>query len=369
MTSLDARYARPAPPVSPTAERLRFRAHEIQAYASALLESSGLSADIAREVAEVLLEGDLLGHDTHGLHLLAGYLRELDSGTMTCKGPQRVLTERSVVATWDGERLPGPWLVREAIRWATPRAREHGQASVAIRRSHHIACLAAYLEAPARDGLVVMVSSSDPAVASVAPYGGTTAVFTPNPIAAGFPTEGDPVMIDISASITTNGMSARMRDAGELGRHDWWLDAAGHPTRDPAVLFEKPPGTILPLGGLDAGHKGYGLALLIEALTGGLAGHGRADPAEGWGATVHVQLIDPSAFSGLEAFRRQTEHVARACRESTPRNVEAPVRLPGERGLARKREQLEHGVALHPAILPSLAARAERAGIRAPAPV
>lgn len=120
MTSLDARYARPAPPVSATAERRRFRAPEIQAYASALLESSGLSSDIAREVAEVLLEGDLLGHDTHGLHLLAGYLRELDSGTMTCKGPQRVLAERSVVATWDGERLPGPWLVREAIRWATP---------------------------------------------------------------------------------------------------------------------------------------------------------------------------------------------------------------------------------------------------------
>lgn len=369
MTSLDARYARPSAGVSMTGERPRFKASDLETYAQALLEQAGLAPAVAREVAQVLLEGDLLGHDTHGLHLLAGYLRELDAGTMTRAGAPRVIAERSVVATWDGERLPGPWLVREAIRWATPRAREHGQASVAIRRSHHIACLAAYLEAPARDGLMVMVSSSDPAVSSVAPFGGTTAVFTPNPIAAGFPTEADPVMIDISASITTNGMSARMRDAGEQGQHAWWLDAQGNPTRNPAVLFDKPPGTILPLGGLDAGHKGYGLALLIEALTGGLAGHGRADPAEGWGATVHVQLIDPSAFAGLDAFSRQTSHIAQSCREATPRHAGESVRLPGERGLARKREQLERGVALHPAIMPALAARAGQAGITVPAPV
>jgi L-lactate dehydrogenase len=347
---------------------VRFDAGDLLEFARLLLEAAKLAPNIATTVAQTLLEGDLLGHDTHGLQLLGGYLRELDTGTMRHAGEPRVIAERSVVATWDGERLPGPWLVRQAIQWATPRAKTHGQASVVIRRSHHIACLAAYLEQPCRDGLVVLVSSSDPAVASVAPFGGTTAVFTPNPIAAGFPTDGDPVMIDISASVTTNGMTARLRDSGELGRHAWWLDARGSPTRDPSVLFSNPPGTILPLGGLDSGHKGYGLALLVEALTGGLAGHGRADPAEGWGATVHVQLFDPAAFAGLDAFRRQTEHIARACRQSPAQPGGPPVRLPGERGLARKREQLERGVALHPAIMPALTARATQAGIKAPAP-
>jgi len=354
-------------PLAPD-HRLRFDAGDLLQFARSLLEAAGLASDIASTVAQTLLEGDLLGHDTHGLQLLGAYLRELDTGAMRRAGAPRVLAERSVVATWDGERLPGPWLVRQAIQWAAPRAKTHGQASVVIRRSHHIACLAAYLEQPARDGLVILVSSSDPAVASVAPFGGTTAVFTPNPIAAGFPTDSDPVMIDISASVTTNGMTARLRDSGEPGRHAWWLDAQGSPTRDPSVLFANPPGTILPLGGLDTGHKGYGLALLIEALTGGLAGHGRADPAEGWGATVHVQLFDPDAFAGLDAFRRQTEHIARACRQSPAPAGGQPVRLPGERGLARKREQLERGVALHPAIMPALAARAAQASIATPAP-
>ncbi len=344
----------------------RYSADLLVDYAGTLLTRAGVDPAIAETVAQVLVEGDLLGHDTHGLQLLAPYLGELDKGSMLGRGEPRVLSERSSVATWDGERLPGPWLVREAIAWARPRAQMHGSATVVIRRSHHIACLAAYLEAPVRDGLMVMLMCSDPATASVAPFGGTQAVFTPNPMAVGIPTSDAPILIDVSASITTNGMSARMKNAGQQGEHEWWLDALGQPTRDPAALFTQPPGTILPLGGLDAGHKGYGLALTIEALTGGLAGHGRADVAEGWGATVWLQIYDPAAFAGTGAFTWQTDWIRRACHGSTPRDPAQPVRLPGERALARKREQLAQGVLLHPGILPSLASWATRFDVTPP---
>ncbi|HEY5634261.1 MAG TPA: Ldh family oxidoreductase [Burkholderiaceae bacterium] len=345
----------------------RFDAAELVAFASALLAKVRVDAAIARDVAEVLVEGDLLGHDTHGLQLLAPYLAELDKGAMLGAGEPAVIAERASVATWDGRRLPGPWLVRRAIAWAAPRARANGAATVVIRRSHHIACLAAYLEQVARDGLVMLLSCSDPEVASVAPYGGTRAVFTPDPIAIGFPTSGDPVMVDVSASITTNGMSARLHKAGERGAHAWWLDSKGRPTDDPGVIFTEPKGTILPLGGLEAGHKGYGLALTIEALTGALAGHGRADPHEGWGATVYLQLYDPAAFAGADAFVAQTDWIVQACRGSAPVDPARPVRLPGERGLALKRDQLARGVQLQPAIMPALADWAARLGVTAPA--
>lgn len=346
----------------------RFSADALVAFAQALLQSAGLDEAMALDVAEVLVEGDLLGHDTHGLQLLAGYIGEIEKGTMLREGLPRIIAERPAVATWDGQRLPGPWLVRRAIDWARPRAQMHGAATIVIRRSHHIACLAAYLEPLARAGLVAVLYSSDPAVASVAPYGGTQAVFTPNPLAVGIPTSGDPVLIDISASVTTNGMSGRLKNAGRQGEHAWWLDALGQPTRDPAVLFEQPPGTILPLGGLDAGHKGYGLALMIEALTGGLAGYGRADLVEGWGATVHLQLYDPAAFAGAAPFTWQTDWIVDACHRSAPRDPAVPVRVPGERGLARKREQLDHGLALHGSILPALAPWADRLAVALPPP-
>lgn len=347
----------------------RCAAGDLIDFATRLLQKAGLPNAPAVAVAQVLVEGDLLGHDTHGLALLPGYLGELDRGAMRAQGEPVVLSERTVAATWDGQRLPGPWLVRQAIDWAQPRAQQHGSATVVIRRSHHIACLAAYLEPVARAGLLMMLSCSDPATASVAPFGGRQAVFTPNPLAVGIPTSGDPVMIDISASVTTNGMTGRLNAAGQRGAHAWWLDAQGQPTDDPAVLFAQPPGTILPLGGLDAGHKGYGLALLIEAMTGGLAGHGRADPSEGWGATVCLQLWDPVAFAGARAFTGQTDWIVAACHASMPRDPLAPVRLPGERGLARKREQQSRGVALHAGILPGLAPWAKRFGIAPPAAV
>ena len=333
---------------------MRYPSQALRKFARDLLSAAQLEQDMASVVADVLLEGDLLGHDTHGLALLAAYLRELDAGTMKRTGRHQVVEERAASALWDGRRLPGPWLTQLAIDDAIERAQRCGTGTVVIRRSHHIACLAAYLSRATDRGFVLLLSCSDPNAASVAPHGGTKAVFTPDPIAFGFPTAGDPVLIDLSASLTTNGMTARLHKSGRRLAHPWLLTADGDATDDPAVLFSEPRGTILPAGGIDAGHKGYALALIVEMLTGGVAGHGRADAKEGWGATVFVQAIDPAAFGGLDAFARQAEWIAQACRDNPPRAGVDAVRMPGERGLARRREQLENGVALHADIMPAL---------------
>ncbi len=344
----------------------RYRFDQLRGFAGTLLQRVGLAEERAATVADVLLEGDLLGHDTHGLALLAAYLGELERGAMRRDGDLEIVSDRPAVALWDGHRLPGPWLMVRAVDAALVRARSLGSATIVIRRSHHIACLAAYLLRATQQKMALLIASSDPNSASVAPFGGTRAVFTPNPLAAGFPTAGDPVLIDVSASITTNGMVARRHQAKAAFAYPSLLDASGRPTADPAVMYASPPGTILPLGGLDAGHKGYGLALMIEALTGGLAGFGRADAKEGWGATVFVQALDPDAFGGLDAFVRQKEHIAQQCRDNPPIDPTAPVRLPGERGLARRRRQLAEGVELHPTIMPALLPWAARLSVAPP---
>ncbi len=112
--------------------------------------------------------------------------------------------------------------------------------------------------------------------------------------------------------------------------------------------------------------RGFALALLIEALTAGLSGHGRADPAEGWGATVFLQVIDPAAFGGLAQFARQTDWLAAACHAATPRPGVERVRLPGERGLAQFHRQQRDGVELYPGIMDGLRAWTERLGVPFP---
>jgi LDH2 family malate/lactate/ureidoglycolate dehydrogenase len=344
----------------------RHGARELIEFSAALLGRAGLDDDKARATAEVLVEGDLLGHTTHGLALLPAYLDDIDKQKMTRTGEPEVLADFPAALTWDGRRLPGPWLVRRGLAIASERARTNGTCAVSIRRSHHIACLGAYLKPIADQGLMVLLSSSDPTGLGVAPHGGRTQVMTPDPIAAAWPTAGEPVIIDVSMSITTNGLTKRLAGEGRKFPGLWALDAQGAPTDDPARVFGQPPGALLPMGGVDHGHKGFALALLVEALTGGLAGYGRADRPEGWGATVFLQVFDPRLFGGGEAFARQTEHLAAACRAVPARAGFERVRLPGETGLRRRAEQLANGVELYPAILPALKPWAEKLGVPLP---
>ena len=345
----------------------RYDAASVLTYADALLTRSGVRADIARDIASILLDGDLMGHSTHGLALLPGYLDEIAHGRMRKAGAATVVHASPAAQTWNGERLPGPWLTLRALDAARAMGKSEGSGTVAVRRSHHIGCLAAYAKRAADSGVMALIYCSDPANHSVAPFGAVTSVFTPNPLAAGIPTSGDPILLDVSASYTTNGMTMRLHAAGQSLPHPWVQDAQGNPTRDPGVLFAQPRGTLLPLGGLEAGHKGFALALLIEALTAGLAGHGRADPSEGWGATVFVQVLDPAQFAGTDAFVRQMDWLVRACHDATPRPGGPPVRLPGERALRLYRRQSAEGIALYPTIMPALAPWADKLGIAPPA--
>ena len=349
----------------------RHSATALISFAESLLNKTGLDADKSNAVAEILVEGDLMGHDTHGLNLLASYLNELTNNTMGKTGAPDVMNQRPAAQLWDGKRLPGPWLVLEAMDKCAEMAKIYGSGSVSIRRSHHIAALTAYLKRATDQGLMMLLYCSDANSCSVAPHGGREPVFTPNPMAFGIPTGGAPILVDVSCSITTNGMSGRLVKEGKRFPAKWLLDDKGEPTDDPKYAMPGGGGTIQLLGGMDAGHKGYGLTLLVEALTGGLAAFGRADPKQGWGATVFVQLLDPEAFGGLAGEARQMDFVADACRRSAPRadfqraGIDK-VRLPGERALKLRAEQLRDGVKLHEGIMPQLLPWAERLGVDLP---
>ena len=339
---------------------------DLQRFAAELLAAAGLDADKAATVARLLVAADAMGHSTHGLAQLADYLAELESGAMEIRGEPTVVSDRGAALVWDGRRLPGVWLAAQAVALASERAATLGVCAISIRRSHHIGCLAALLPHATERGLLAVVACSDPSAAMVAPFGGRGAVFTPDPIAVGIPTDGDPILIDMSASITTAAMSARLRSRGERFPGAWALDADGQASDDPAVLATDPPGALLPAGGLDHGQKGYGLALMVEALTQGLSAHGRADGETAWGASVFVQVFDPALFGGREAFTRQTDFIAALCRASPPIDPDQPVRLPGEAALRSLRAAETGGVSLYPGILESLAEAMTRYGVTGP---
>lgn len=337
----------------------------LKAFGAELFAAAGMPHDRAAVVSDMLVNADLMGHDTHGLNLAPQYLAALEAGEMPKDGEPEILSDRGPSVLWNGNYLSGVWLVRHAMDIGIERARQYGICGVSIRRSGHIACLASFLPLATAEGMFMLLLSSDPAVGGVAPYGATEPIYTPNPIGVGIPTPGDPVFIDISASITTMGMRGRMAADGDRMGGKWLIDAEGNATDDPAAFDEG--GALLPLGGLDAGHKGFGLGLMVEAMTSGLAGFGRKDGPTQHGASVMVMLIDPEAFGGLDAFTTETGWLGDACRAARVADGAPGVRLPGERALQRMRNAKANGVELFPGIMTRLEEWADKLGVNAPA--
>ncbi len=333
-------------------------------FASRLLAAAGLPADKAATVARLLVLTDMMQRHTHGVALCPLYIDQLQKNLMGTNGEPVVVRDTGSTIVWDGGYLPGLWLVDRALDTAFERVTQHGVVTVAMRRSHHIACLAALVKQATDRGLVAILATSDPGGKFVAPFGGRDPVLTPNPFAIGYPGTRAPVLVDICASITTVSMARTKAAAGDRFEHPWLMDGAGQPTTDPRVLEQTTPrGSLLLLGGAEYGHKGFGLALMVEALTQGLAGHGRMDAPNRWGANVFLQVMDPDAFAGRNHFLAQMDFIGDACRASQPVQPDGMVRLPGDQASGNIRMAQQRGVALSETTLVNLAACADRLGV------
>ena len=258
--------------------------------------------------------------------------------------------------------MPGIWLTKKALKIASIRAKTYGTSTILISNSHHNGALAAYMLPIVNQGLVPIIKSSVPSAAIVAPYGGTKALLTPNPMAIAYPTNDNPVIIDISASITTNNMISDKISKNEVFDFDCLFTSEGVPTNDPLEVREK-NGTVMPLGGIDYGHNGFGLALGIEALSQGLSGSGRSKKPKTMNLSTFIQVIDPEAFAGLDVFKKEMSFLSQACLDNPPRNNIEKVRLPGEKALANRDKSLKSGILLEKNSITILKNIAEKFGI------
>lgn len=341
---------------------------EVSGVIEGIFLSTGMEADKAKAIAHSLLSADSMGHGTHGLVLAPWYLEAARSGLMTITGDVTVVNDRGNCITWNGRRLPGAWLISRAVDTALERVAQHGIVSIAIANSHHAGALAVYLPRLTECGLLVQLACSGPAARGVAPFGGREPLFTTNPMAAGIPTHGDPVLSDVSSSITTLNSARQLVARGQHFPGQWAMDKEGQPSDDPNVVITG-GGTLLPVGGFDHGHKGYSMAILAETLTQALPGYGRADEPKGTCFGIYLQVTDPNAFAGIDAFTRQSQWLVDACHANMHLPGRPKVRMPGENALKRQRQAQKRGVPLIPETVQALLPLAEAAGLVWPEPI
>lgn len=354
----------PHPPAS------SFSLSSLHTFALDILRAQGMDESIATSVADGLVTTDAMGRRTHGLAMLPLYVDEIAKGHLKLCGTPTVVKDWPSALLWDGGYLPGIWLTRSAIALACDRAKTQGVVTVSIRRSHHIGCLAMLVKDATDRGMIAIIANSDPAGKRVAPYGGCEPLFTPNPFAIGYPGEKTPVLVDICASITTVSMTRQHVAAGTQFAHPWLLDSQGQPTTDPRLLEgTQPPGSLQLLGGQEYGHKGFGLALMVEALSQGLSGQGRLDAPLQWGGNTFVQVIEPEFFAGREAFLAQTGYFAEKARSNRPIDPDAPVRLPGDQAMANLNRAQVQGLAYDAIAWEALSNVAATSGVALPNPL
>ena len=322
-----------------------FTRSRLMKFCTSVFSKLRMDEEKASDTSDILIEADLMGHSTHGVRLLPLYIKDIESGNMNVTGEDKIVKDIGSCLTIDGKNLPGIWLTKRALKLSVQRAKKYGTSTVLIKNSHHNGALAAYMLPMISQDLVSIIKSSVPSSATVAPFGGTKALLTPDPMALGYPTNKKPVIIDISASITTNNMIADKIAKNELFDFDCLLTSDGVPTNDPREVMEK-NGTVMPIGGLDYGHKGFGLALGIEALSQGLSGSGRSKKPKSMNLSTFVQVIDPEAFAGLKAFKDEMTFLYEQCINNPPINKNNKVRMPGQNALSRREISIKEGFQL-----------------------
>lgn len=351
-----------------------FAADAIVEFATRVLQNAGADEHIARTTAHYLLEGDLLGYRTHGLKRLYFNAKLLQEGVSNGHGEVEIVSQRPAVECWDAHFLPGPFVASRAVESAVAMARVAGSGTVVVRRAQHVASLAAYLQIATEQGMYVSLMASTPAQESVAPHGGCEPVFSPNPFAMGVPTSTQPILLDMSFSMTAAGKVRQYWERGERLPWEALIKPDGQLTDDPATYISPQAGhkqsAILPLGGVDLGYKGYGLCLFSELWTMALSNYGRSHGAsDGESNSLWVYVVDPAAFGNAQGALAVADGIVLRCQQSKAINGDNPVRIPGQRALSLKAEQTASGVWFDDATTGRLQRASERFSVSLPPPL
>ena len=252
----------------------------LREHVHAILEGVGARSQDAASVADSLVAANLAGHDSHGVLLLPYYVDLIRSGHIRLDAIPGVVLDRGPMVVLDGHHGFGQVAGRAAVELAITRGQEHGIACILGRNASHLGRLGEYTGSIADAGLVaILLCNFQGGDQQLAPFGGSERRLTNNPISLAAPGHTDPVLLDIALGVVAGGKVWLAKARGKSVPEGWIVGPDGQPSTDPDDLDAG--GTLLPLGGREAGHKGYGLIVLVDILAGILSGGGICRPDAG----------------------------------------------------------------------------------------
>lgn len=343
-------------------EDVRYPEKALKAFASRALKTAGVDCEQAAQVAELLLLSDLRGVASHGLGRLSAYVRRLKTGFDDPHAVLEIDRETPSTFAFNGNHGLGLLIGPEAMRRTIAKAQKTGICLTTVRQSNHFGIAGTYACMAAAEGMGGMAMTN--ASRLVVPTFGREPRLGTNPIAFAVPTSGDPFVLDMSTSTVPWGKIEIARRAGLPIPEGWATDVEGRPTTDPNQVK-----ALTPLGGPKemSGHKGFGLGMMVEILTGPLSGNvwsnhiGRMHEQTSPPGTGHMFMawrID--AFRDPDEFRQEMDQMLTEMRETpTAEDAQGPVIVPGDPEADAERRNRAEGVPIAPGLVVELRELAE----------
>ena len=336
----------------------------LSAFIRRALEAAGLPASDAEQVADLMVEADLRGSDTHGVIRLPLYVRRLRAGGINKRPNIRLIGDRPAAALVDGDNGMGHLVMRFAAQTAIEKAKRTGMAWVGARMSNHAGPAALYAMMPLPHdmiGIYLAVGSNN----HLPPWGARENLLGTNPIAVAIPAQEEPpVVLDMAPTVAAFGKVRLKAQRGEEMPVGWMMDRNGKPLTDPKRADE---GLLVPIGD----YKGYGLSLIIGLLAGTLNGaaFGRdvldfVKEPDKTANTGHAMVaLSVEAFAAPEEFKRRVDIAARTMRDAERLPEVDRIWLPGEQSHRKRLDRTKHGVPMPKQLRDSLDALAHQLGI------
>ncbi len=312
-------------------------------FGSAIFQAAQVPEDQADILTNHLVESNLMGHDSHGVRHIPGYVKGLLSGSMQPVGGQKIVREAPTSLVIDANRSIGIVLAYQAMQMAVERAQEYALGAVAVHRASHIGRLGAFPPlATEQDCIGLLMLNGGGRF--TAPFGGIDRRLPPNPIAMSVPTQNGPaMMLDITTSMVAGGKVMVAKARKQPVPEGWLIDREGNPVTDPQPFLNSEV-AMLPLGGM-VGHKGYGLGMMIDAIAGGLswAGCSAEQPTRG-GSGFLCLAIKIESFIDLDEYKKEVQLLIDWVKSSATMPGVERIYLPGEIEQERKAQREVEGI-------------------------
>ncbi len=334
----------------------------LEELAAKILVAAGAGGDEAIAVARYLVMSDLVGHASHGVLRVKQYVEQIQKGEIVCRKAPTAVNEGPGFAVLEGGLGFGQIGAERATRLACAKAKTQGIAMVALRNSAHVGRLGDWVELAAEVGCVSFHFVNTLSMPRVAPWGGREGRLSTNPLAWGMPVAGGaPIVVDLTTSVVAEGKVRLNRDAGKPVPQGWIVDREGKSTTDAKALYDG--GSLLPLGGLDAGHKGYALSLMVDLMAGAISGGGASGAERKINCNnFTVIAIDPTLLAADDWIVAEAARFSDWIKSATPADAGKPVLLPGDVERNTRARHLRDGLWLSAGAINTLKDAATLAG-------